>query len=297
MCCEFCLFYKNQSKKESIDLNLLKKILKEARFLNFERIGLTGGEVCIHPKFDELVDLVVKEGFYFGIVSNGYEYERYIPLLKYKEKFDYISFSLDAANVRLQDKLRKKGSFKKVTKAIKFFSQNGIKTHVQMCLNKFNMDQMKKVAVLSEKLGADRVRYLSVIPTEKNKKYILSDEERQDCYKKITQIMNEVKITLLSSSSLHTEKVVDFCRALDLTDMGINPNGELIFCCDIYEGGAILGPLKKESLSDLIKKGYELSNYLKEKRKLNLYTNTFFEGFDSCNFCNVYLRNNKEKNS
>ena len=240
MNCEFCLFYEN--KKTSIDLGLFKKILTQAKQSGYNRISLTGGEACIHPQFDELIKAVVNEKLDFGIVSNGYEHKRYSDLLKkYKKNFKHITFSLDSHKEELQDKLRKKGSYKKVITAIEIFIKNGIGVSVSVLLNKYNYKDVEDYVYFVEKLNVKDIRFLSVIPTEKNKRFVLTDKKREECCEKINNLRNKVKTQLRIMSSLNTAEGVDFCNALDLSSLAVNPNGELIFFGDTVGDGAVFG--------------------------------------------------------
>jgi MoaA/NifB/PqqE/SkfB family radical SAM enzyme len=283
MDCPFCLFYKN--KRTSIDLQLFTNLL------DYQLINLTGGEACCHPKFNELVKEIVNENFKFGIASNGYEYKKYANLLKKcKKNFKYVTFSLDSHREKIHDRLRRKGSFKKVISAIKYFVKKGVDVKVSICLNKENYKDIEDYVYFIEKLKVKDIRFLSVIPTKKNKRFVLTDKEREECCEKINNLKSKVKTNLRIMSSLNTAKEIDFCRALDLSGLSVNPDGELIFCCDIHEKGAVLGSLKSNNLKDLIKEAYKISYYLREKRKEHLYTQVFFEGFNSCFFCNKILK-------
>lgn len=295
MKCPFCLFYEHKTR--FIDLNLFKKIIKEAKLLGYDTIALTGGEPCMHPMFDELIEAITNENLDFWIVSNGFNYEKYAALLKkHKKNFRHITFSLDSYKEDVHDKLRTKGSYKKVIAAIKFFTENGIDVKVSICLNKLNYKDIESHVYFLDKLKVKDIRFLSVIPTEKNKAFVLTDKERAECCETINKLRNKVNIKLRIMSSLNTAEGINFCSALDLSGLAVNPDGKLIFCCDINEEGAVLGSLKKEKLSDLIKKSHEVSNYLKEKRKMHLYTNAFFEGFNTCFFCNKYLKEKMSNN-
>lgn len=289
MDCPFCFFYYN--KKISIELNLFKKIIKQAKLLGYDTISLTGGEPCIHPNFNDLINAIINEKLDFGIASNGYHYQKYFSLLKkHKKNFRYITFSLDSHIEKIHNKLRKRDSFKRVIQAIKLFVNNRIDVKVSICLNKYNHKNIEDYTYFVEKLKVKDIRFLSVIPTDKNREFVLTDKERDECYKKVNNLTGKVNVKLRIMSSLKTAEGIDFCSALDLSGLAVNPSGELIFCCDINEKGAILGSLKKNKLSDLIKQGYKISNYLKEKRKEHLYNKIFFDGFNTCYFCNKYLK-------
>jgi MoaA/NifB/PqqE/SkfB family radical SAM enzyme len=292
MNCAFCLRGKDPS---SIDLKTVKKILDEAKTLGYDTVALTGGEAWMHPKFYELIDLIVKEGFDFTIVSNAKNYEKYIPLLdKHKSHFKIITFSLDG-NEKTHDTFRGRGSYQKVLEAAKFFSD---KTYViiTMCINKFNMSQIIEVLNTSELIGAKQINYSSVIPTGKNDPYVLSDKEREDCMRIINSFRDKSKLKVRTLSGLKThEGIVEFCGALNLDSISVNPKGQLSFCCDTTGNGAIIGDLKKEKLSKAMEKGLRISNYLKQKRYECMQKGIKFEGFNTCYFCNKYLDKYKKK--
>ena len=133
MTCEFCLTTETRKKQKSIPLKTVERFLEKIRPFGYDTVSLTGGEPCCHPELYDLVDLIVRNGLRFKIVSNGYEFEKYIPLLEYKSNLHSISFSLDAGSQILHDELRMRGSFKKVTDAVSFFSKEGINVIPEFC--------------------------------------------------------------------------------------------------------------------------------------------------------------------
>lgn len=288
--CKFCLF-KDRLNTRSIDLEILKKILKEAKKLGCNSINLTGGEPCLHPKFNKLMNLLVEQDFTFAIASNGSLYKRYIPLLNYKSKFKCIVFSLESYDEKVHDSLRKKGSYKKVLEAINYFRNKGIQVKVSICLNKKNYKSLKKYIYFVDKLGIREVRILSEIPFNWNKKLVLTDKEREYCLSAIRDVKNKVNVNLRVMSSLIMPSPFStiFCPVLNLDSITINPYEELIFCCDIPQKGAVLGNLKKEKLKDLLKKGEKIANYLKDKHKAYLESGKKIQGYDTCYFCNEIL--------
>ncbi|MBF0329008.1 MAG: radical SAM protein [Nitrospirae bacterium] len=288
MNCEFCLFTLKDREQLSIDVSLFKKLLKEAKNLGYGNIVLTGGEPCLHPRFNELVELTVDKGLRFSIVSNGFLSERYIPLLAHKANFGFIAFSLDSADKEIHDRLRMPGSYEKTVGAVSYFSNHGVITRVQSCLNRFNISEIESLAEVAQKTGATGLRFLSVIATGKNDRFVLSNKEREEAYYKIKAIKKKFTIKLSASSSLYIGYERDFCSSLNLADLAIHPNGDAVFCCDIKKGG-VLGNLGKDSLADILSKGRIAVSSLSEKRKECIDKNNFFEGFNNCYFCNSQI--------
>jgi MoaA/NifB/PqqE/SkfB family radical SAM enzyme len=289
--CDACLF-KDRLNSCSINLNLLKKILKQAKILNYNLIAITGGEPCMHPEFSKLIKLIVDNGFYFGIASNGFDWEKYSELIKYGDKFKYITFSLDSHKEKIHDSLRRKGSFKKVIGAINYFTQVKIDISVSICLNKKNYKDINDYIDFIDKLGIYNVRFLGIIPFSWNKTLVLNKDRRRKSISLINSLRNKNKLNLRIMSSLFVPHKENFCLALNLDALTINPKGELIFCCDISQKGAILGDLKKEKFVNLIKKGKKMADYLKNKRKIYIESGVKIKEYDTCYFCNNNLQNN-----
>lgn len=288
MDCRFC-FLRSEQKNLSISLSLFKNIISQAKNCGFELIHLTGGEPILHPNFNQLIDQIIEHKLNFGLSSNGYYYKKY-DFLTQSNNFKYITFSLDSHRSEIHDKLRIKGSFKRIVNAIDLFVQEGIDVKVSICLNKYNYKEIEEYVYFINKLNVKDIRFLSVIPTGNNQEFLLTDIQKKQCCDTINSLRNKVAINLRIMSSLHTAEGVKFCSALDLSGMAVDSEGNLRFCCDCNTKGSILGSLKNKKLPFLMKKGCRIVDYLTEKRKEYLYTNTLFDGFNSCIFCNTILK-------
>ena len=105
MSCKFCLF-KDRMQTVSIPIYLLKSALNQAKKMACKRVALTGGESCLHPRFEEVIDLIVERDYVFSLVSNGYDTQKYYDTLnKYPNNFKTITFSLDGPTEEIHDKI------------------------------------------------------------------------------------------------------------------------------------------------------------------------------------------------
>src|SRR5438874_252897 len=101
--CKHCLRDPAKSSHD-IDLALVEKILDEAKQVyGCDHVGLTGGEPTLHPRFDELVEAIVKRDMTFHMVTNGIRFEQRVLKLadndpRVKEAFTAVDFSLDGAD-------------------------------------------------------------------------------------------------------------------------------------------------------------------------------------------------------
>ena len=96
----------------------LRKGLREGKGCGIEQLSFTGGEPTIHRRFKEIIQRVAKAGYRFSFVSNGVSFPRIYPLLlKHRRWFVGATFSLDGAREETHDRLRGKGSYRRVMRA------------------------------------------------------------------------------------------------------------------------------------------------------------------------------------
>lgn len=288
--CQTCL--REYDRVTHISLEILKQTLPEAKLLGFEDAALTGGEPCLHPQFEEIVELIIQNDGNVGLVSNGSLWEKYKFLAeKYPERMLFAAFSLDGATAEINDAIRQKGSFEKVIEAIKYFVGQGIFTKLVVCLNKLNKHQIEDVTKLATDLGIKAINFSSAIKTGFNQNIVLPDLAKIQCRAEINELKNKFpKMELNTMSALQGLGDVDFCNVLNYSEgIAINPQGEAIFCCDTLRDGAVLGSLKEKSFTELYCKALSVIAELKKIRAVLIKKRIFFEGFNTCEFCNKML--------
>src|SRR3990172_10708534 len=131
--CLHCLREKTK-KREDFPLDLLPGLLRDAKAYGIKHIAFTGGEPTIHPQLDEIIKMVTENGFTYHLVTNGWNFKQIFPTLeKYGLKWlKGLSFSMDSPNEETHDKIRGKGSYKKVLQGISICFQKKIPFNLQM---------------------------------------------------------------------------------------------------------------------------------------------------------------------
>ncbi len=287
--CQTCL-REHPDETNHLSVNLLDKALADAGRLGIREIAVTGGEPCLHPEFEKIVETIVKNGFPFGVVSNGSFREKYEFLVeKHKDKILYMTFSLDGATEEIQSQLRQPGSFSKVCDSIRFFSSCGLRVHLAACLNKINKHQIEQFIQLAKELGARVAFFMSATKTSFNEDILLDDREKKMYRFQAYELGKKHSVRVKTASSLGGQAGIEFCRALNLSGIEINPKGEISFCCDNIGDGAVVGSLKDHTFFELYSKCLDLSHWLKKKRVEMLEAGEIMEGFNTCEFCNTLL--------
>jgi MoaA/NifB/PqqE/SkfB family radical SAM enzyme len=109
--CAHCLrgHYEGQEHQD-FSLDLLTRLLEEGRPFGARQFGFTGGELCLHPEFSQMVAMVVDAGYRWSFVSNGQRSEPYCSLMtRFRSAFKSANLSLDGADAKTHDGIRCSG--------------------------------------------------------------------------------------------------------------------------------------------------------------------------------------------
>jgi sulfatase maturation enzyme AslB (radical SAM superfamily) len=288
--CQHCL--RGYPKKPTdFPLELLGKLLSQAIPFGAHHIGLTGGEPCLHPEFESIVDKIVAHGYSWHFVSNGQRTAPYLPIMKkYNAKLSHLSLSVDGANAETHDAIRQhKGAFNKVIASLKQYIDLGYKVRISSILNQKNKREVESLIQLAQELGACGISFGGTITTPWNGNLALSDVESLYLYQNLMTFREKTGFDIQTFSSLHTQGGVNFCNILNLSELTFNSLGELIFCCDTIENGAVLDSLRELSFAELINHWLERSRRLQAQRTERIAVGNMGEKFDTCLFCNTHL--------
>jgi MoaA/NifB/PqqE/SkfB family radical SAM enzyme len=126
-----CLHCMIDFPKKPIDfpLDLLDRLLVDARVYGAQHVGMSGGESCLHPEFDKMVSMIVGKGYTWNAVTNGLDPEAYLKLArKFPNALNYLGVSIDGADEETHDYIRaRKGAFKITTSAVREFATEKIR--------------------------------------------------------------------------------------------------------------------------------------------------------------------------
>jgi MoaA/NifB/PqqE/SkfB family radical SAM enzyme len=290
--CQHCLRGFPRERPD-FPLDLFDKLLAEAMPFGIRHVAFTGGEPHLHPQFEKLVEKISAYGYTWHFVSHGQRTEPYLPIMeRYGEKFKHVSISLDGATSATHDNIRnKRGAFEQAIESVRKYTQAGYKVKIGMTLNQVNKSEMEAMIDLAKEAGAFEVGFGGTIPTPWNQHLLLSDEESMRLWETSNELRKKTKFSIHTVSALHTRGGVNFCNILNLPKLTFNPRGELIFCCDTINNGAVIGSLAENKLVSLIEKWLEKSSALQAQRAKQIAEGRMGNGFDTCAFCNGYFTN------
>lgn len=212
-CCGFC--YRNQNIKE-LDLNSNKFILKKLIDFGVDKISFVGGEPLLYKDLFELVEwgrTYAKEKTVFSITTNGILLTDIIDnqiiintklIEQLLQLFDWITFSLDGSNSKIQNKMgRNSLHFDRIISILEYLSQNGYpnKIKINTVVSKINANCIVDLYKLLCKYNVKRWKIFRFLPSRGNAleykdKYYISEDTFIRIINEIDKQNTQIRITI-----------------------------------------------------------------------------------------------------
>ena len=297
--CGHC-FDERHAATGDLSLEILKRVLRDGKSCGIEQMSFTGGEPTIHRRFEEIIDLVSQAGYPFSFVSNGASFPRiYRLLVERRSWFLGVTFSLDGAQQETQDRLRGKGSYRSVMRAISICAFKQLPFTLNMVLTAENRNEIEEMVELAERLGSHGVRFGHLMPTSETalRKLDLTPEHRREVESNIWRLKKSASIPVGMAPGYFSESPFFPCGPLELEEYNLDYQGNLTLCCQLsgYSGpanygGDVIGNLKEITLTEACECFRQrVTTYLADKRdKINRGEFSELDHFP-CWYCLKYL--------
>jgi MoaA/NifB/PqqE/SkfB family radical SAM enzyme len=261
--CGYCLRDEDalyHDRFEFFSPELLERILVEARdVFALSLVTFTGGEVTMHPRFGEIVQMVASHGLQVGFVTNGWLFDRVYPVLvENLATVRIVAFSLDGPTAETHDKWRGDGSFIRVIRAMSRCRAAKIPFAVKVCLRRDTVPLLQEFALFSARLGAKRLNFAHLLPSSQSidRELALSQEERRDAEHEIAILSNIFKMKVTIATGYFDIDPAIPCVALRGEHLNVDYRGRLTLCCNLsgYRGSEgeedVVADLKTETFAD-----------------------------------------------
>lgn len=260
-----CLHCIREKKDTGVFLpvDIIIRVLKEARIYGFQKVGFTGGEPTIHPDFLGIIDAVTSLGYPYYFVSNGLNCPAVFPRImggkeeRRKRLLLGVSLSLDGAREETHDAVRGRGSFKRVIQAAVYLREKRVPLTLQMVVNFVNKGEVEEVARLAHNLGAGRLYYAPIFPTPQNigRGLVPAPGEWKGLAEQIRGMRDRMRLEIKQSIGWYEDLPFLQCSFLRMESINIDYLGRMTFCCQIsgYRGadgarGDVIADLRKTGL-------------------------------------------------
>ncbi len=254
-------------------LNQYVALIKKWRLSKRQaKIQITGGEPFIRKNFLSFLKMIHQRSKYFHwtIMSNGSLLTKdIVKELKFLG-IQRLQLSLEGLE-KTNDKIRGKGSFQKIFKAIKLLDWAGIPIGISLTLSKQNYQEIKELAKILASLNVRKIT-LSIrriapfgLGGSCLKNFLLEPLQLQELYREIEKINIEMmrtkkrsyffKVTAGCESAIFNDEISQrglmnygSCGILDGRMITLMPNGDILICrrCPIK-----IGNTHKKSLEQI----------------------------------------------
>jgi pyruvate-formate lyase-activating enzyme len=238
---------------------LLRKIIRRAKeTYGLSYVSFTGGEVTIHPEFEEIIAAVAEEGLQTSFVTNGWHFDRVYPvILRHREAVKVVAFSLDGATREAHDHWRGAGSFKRVVQAITRCHASNIRFILKVGIRRDTVSHLQDFALFAARLGAEGLHFSHLLPTSAavEMESALSLAERRDAETEIFILSSIFKMPVGIVTGYYNTDPAAPCAALLGKTCNVDFHGRLTLCCNLsgYRGADdepdVVADLRKEDFA------------------------------------------------
>ena len=272
--CETCL-WKDNTKKDELTLEEIKRIYSEAKKAGFVVTILWGGEPLIRKDIIEVIKFVKRELKFtiVGIVTNGW----FLPekIKEFGDDIDFILISLDSPRPEEHDQIRGlPGLYNKIMDSVTTIKESYplISLQFSFSISKYNMNHVEEMINLSDEIGVpvafnviNTVRHYSHGDIDEKRTLSASDNDISRTFERILDAKKSGSKILNSEMYLnhfiggkkqymcHTKKVFMF----------VNYNGDIENCLQLDKP---IANLRQTSVSEVLQLPH-FTKFIKESEK------------------------------
>ncbi|MFC1996049.1 radical SAM protein [Chloroflexota bacterium] len=294
--CQHC-FSGRHGGRDDLPYQIIDKILQEAKGIGFERLSFTGGDPTVYPKFKQVIKSAYDAGYLYSFNTNGQNFPTmYADLLPYRDQLEVITFSLDGATEGSHDRLRGKGSYRRVMQAVSICVIKELPFTFNMVVTAHNKRELKLMAESAAKLGARGLRFGHLMPTSltSQQDFDLTPWERKMVEAEIRVLRDNSPIRIAMAPGYHTTDMFP-CAPLNLQEINIDCHGFLTKCCHLsgyskhLKQVDLIGDLHDISLSEAYNLLVEENRRHIQVKTRNLKENNLHDSdFFTCWYCSLY---------
>ena len=249
--CDHCLRDPGSTPID-LPLEIIEAVLSDAQRAGIARLSMSGGEPTLHPRFPEILDLAVRFGMSWDIVTNGRRFERVARWLdEVPERHGacrMIAFSVDGATDLSHDGIRGTGQRREVLAAMSVAVALGIPFETTTTLHARNVSEIEAIARESADLGATSVRFAMMQPTgtHLDEGMRLAPSEWAAAYQRIRALAGTLRAAVVAAegwpvADLASRPDARPCGPLRGDTLHVDHHGRLTLCCQL-SGIPVDGP-------------------------------------------------------
>ena len=303
LACGHCLraiVPEHSPRARDLDFALIERLVGEARDLGIAYVGITGGEAMLHPRFLDILDVIVDAGRPYHFLTNGLGLPAFIPRWlqrpERREKLRAICVSLDGATAETHDAIRGRGTFHRTLAGIAVLRAMKIPFAVFHCVNRKNRHEIDQMGLLAHHLGAEKLFIAHFLPNgrpDATAEFDLNTAERHEVEFVIKRLIDAMRFPIYMGEGYYTDQVDHECPTVRGNILNVDPNGHLTFCCELsnFYGDRRPAEQRDDFIADLrqvsLREGLELQRARIERFRAERLADPTFGEDDrfACRYC------------
>ena len=246
------------------------------------QINIGGGEPFMRADFPDLLTHCHKKGMVTCVSTNGLRIDD--ETANYLSGLDmlYLQVSLDGATEEVNDRIRGRGTYKRVMSALESLARHKVQFSINTVLHRYNYPQLEDLRALAREYGAE-LRVSRFRPSGRgmeSRAWMAPDSQQLEAFAKWLEL-NDLVRTGDSFFCLTSEKRrrqgLDMCGAAKMTCC-ISPRGDVFPCAFLQEPLFRAGNVRM----DTFRKIWDGSPIMNKLRFLNIKSCETCSRFESC---------------
>ena len=298
--CNFCEF-DCKPDGPSIDIDLLGKLLREGSMLGIREVIFDGGEPLLCKSFEEALRLASHYGYKTTVLTNGWYFNDFLPVLK-KYNVYRIIFGIDGATARTNDFIKKKkGAYKRVIEAIRLSKKNQFVTGLHYVTSAHNYNELDDFICLSQSLAVDYLMIGRVFPLGRALagKGLSLSEEQQDSIRAVYAKHHDFFKTITTSCAYtrgSEKRALKGCYYLNMAEhLAVDWHGRTVLCALSPMFDLPFPSLSEHSLLDCIIELSEINRRFCWERDLEFLDWKPGRKYLFCEYCLERFRESPER--
>ena len=233
--CRHC-FDERHAATGELSLDVIDKVLTDARACGIARVSFTGGEPTLYRHFEKILQRCAETECRFSLVTNGSTFPRVYPqFLTHRAWFDGVTFSLDGAREATHDRLRGKGSYRQVMRAASICHFTDLGFTFNMVVTAENRGEIGELVDVAAALGSRGVQFGFLMPGRgvECDALDLAPHQRLEVEATIRDVQRRAPIPVAMAPGYFSESPFFACGPLEEHEFNVDWRGNMTLCCQL----------------------------------------------------------------
>jgi PqqA peptide cyclase len=156
--CPYCSNPVRSAKKDELDTEQWKRVIREAAALGILQIGFSGGEPLQRKDLEALVQVARETGLYTNLITSGLGLTESRAEQLAESGLDNLQLSFQAAEGELADRIAGvRNAHNQKLRVATLIQERGVALSLNVVLHRFNIDRVDQIIDFAENLCATRL--------------------------------------------------------------------------------------------------------------------------------------------